>query len=388
LVTAIVTIVIFLVLISFHEFGHFIMSKAVGVKVLEFAVGMGPAIFKKQGKETLYSIRILPIGGYCKLEGEDEKTDDERAFCNQKLWKRFLVVVAGAVINLILGFLIFIIMIAGQDSIVTREIAEIDTRSSLYDTVAQTGDIIVAVNGKKVHLYNDIQLYSQGFKADDEITLTLKKGKEKKTVVVKPSLLEERYQYQEDGVRIFSTMNGETWESFKLYQDNEKEIVADRIGKEYSASALKIGYTPVKEAVTLWNMIPEAYHNTGFVVRLVYNALWDLIRGQGNVDDLSGPVGIVSVVNTAVKAETHNPYLNFLQILNIMALLTINLGIFNLLPLPALDGGRLFFMLIELIRRKPVPAEKEGMVHAIGLLLLLAFAVVISFNDIMKLLGR
>ena len=384
MVTAIVTIVIFLVLISFHEFGHFIMSKAVGVKVLEFAVGMGPAIFKRQGKETLYSVRILPIGGYCKLEGEDEETDDARAFCNQKLWKRFLVIVAGAVINLILGFIIFIIMIAGQDGIYTREIAQIDTRSALYGTAAQVGDEIVAINGKKIHLYNDIALYSQDFSADQDITLTLKNGNEKKTVTIKPQVMEERYQYQEDGVRIFTTMNGETQESFLAYGPEDKALVADRIGKEYTGSSLKIGYTPVMEDVTLWNIIPEAYHNTGFVVRLVYNALWDLIRGQGSVDDLSGPVGIVSVVDTAVKSDTNN----VLQVLNIMALLTINLGIFNLLPLPALDGGRLFFMLIEFIRGKPVPAEKEGMVHAIGLLLLLAFAVLISFNDIMKLLGR
>lgn len=384
MVTAIVTIVIFLVLISFHEFGHFIMSKAVGVKVLEFAVGMGPAIFKKQGKETLYSIRIFPVGGYCKLEGDDEETDDERAFCNQKLWKRFLVIVAGAVINLILGFLIFMIMIAGQDSIVTREIAEIDTRGALYETGVQAGDEIIALNGKKIHLYNDIALYSQDFKAGDEVTVTLKSGGEKKTVTLVPRALEQRYQYQEDGVRIFDTMNGETRESFLPYQPGDQEKIADRIGKEYSSTALKIGYTPVQEDVTLFNIIPEAYHSTGFVVRLVYNALWDLIRGRGDVGDLSGPVGIVSVVDTAVKSEGKN----VLQILNIMALLTINLGIFNLLPLPALDGGRLFFMLIELIRRKPVPVEKEGMVHAIGLLLLLAFAVVISFNDIMKLLGR
>lgn len=383
MVTAIVTIIVFLVLISFHEFGHFIVSKAVGVKVLEFAVGMGPAIFKKQGKETLYSVRILPIGGYCKLEGEDEKTEDVRAFCNQKLWKRFLVVVAGAVVNLILGFLIFVVMIAGNGSIVTREIGEIDHRGPLYQTQARVGDEIVAINGKNIHIYDDIRLYSQDFQPEKPVELTLKRDGEKFNVTITPRMMEEKYQYQADGVRIFTTMNGQTEESFLLYAPEDMELVQDHIGKEYVSQSLKIGYTAQEEDVTAWNIIPEAYHSAGFVVRLVYQSLWDLVRGAGSVDDLSGPVGIVSAVNTAVNA----PEQNVLQVLNLVALLTINLGIFNLLPLPALDGGRLFFLLIELVRRKPVPAEKEGMVHAIGMLLLLAFALFISFNDIMRLLG-
>lgn len=384
MVTAIVTIVIFLVLISFHEFGHFIVSKAIGVPVLEFAIGMGPAIFKKQGKETLYSVRILPIGGYCRLEGEDEQTDNPRAFQNQKLWKRFLVMAAGAVVNLLLGFLIFVIMFAGEDSFYTTEIASIDTRSYLAETAVEPGDKLIAINGKKVHFYSDISLYTQDIKVDDKVTLTVKGDAGKKEVIIPLSAVEETYFYQATGVQITSVMNGKTEESFLPYAEGEREMFADRIGKQYQGKGMRFGFSPVEEQANVINRITQAYHATGFTIRLVYDALWDLIRGAGNIDDLSGPVGIVSVVNAAVESESENA----LQVLNIMAMLTINLGIFNLLPLPALDGGRLFFLLVELIRRKPIPPEKEGMIHAIGLLLFFAFAIFISYNDIMKLLGR
>ena len=382
MVTAIVTIVIFLVLITLHEFGHFIMAKSVGVKVLEFAVGMGPAIFKRQKGETLYSIRIFPIGGYCRMEGEDEETDDQRAFCNQKLWKRFIVVAAGAILNVILGFVIFIVIVFSQDQVQLPVVDTIDARSNLAQSGVLPGDEIIRIDGKKVHFYRDIPLYTSTLDANSEIDIRVKRDGQQYDYKLQPVLNEVTYQFTEDGINVIDVMNGQTEERFIEYGPGEREQYAEYIGKEAQSRQYILGFHPKQEDLTVLNVLSESYHNTGFVVRLVYSALGQMITGQTGIDQMSGPIGIVSEVNTAVNSGSS------VNVLSIMALLTISLGIFNLLPLPALDGGRLFFMIIELIRRKPIPPEKEGMVHAIGLLLLLLFALVISFNDILKLVGK
>ena len=176
--TVLVTLLIFLVMITLHEFGHFIMAKSLGVNVLEFSIGMGPAIFKKQGKETLYSVRIFPIGGYCSLEGEDTDSDDKGAFCNQKLWKRFLIVSAGAILNLILGFILFAVYVGMASPVASNVIHEIDQRSYLAETGVKPGDKIVEINGHKVNIYDDIILYTSEFKKDEKISLTVKRDGE------------------------------------------------------------------------------------------------------------------------------------------------------------------------------------------------------------------
>lgn len=380
--TAVVAIIIFLVMISIHEFGHFIVSKLVGVKVLEFAIGMGPAILKHQGKETLYSLRIFPVGGYCKLEGEDEKTDDERAFCNQKWWKRFLVIVAGAVLNIILGFVILFIITANTPGgeIGTPVIESIVPDSYLAETEILPGDRIVKINGKNVNFYPDISFYTSELKENEDIELVVKRNGEKIAVKIKPTKEVSTYYYEQDKVRIVSKINdGEETEVLAEY--SSKDIAKEYAGKSETTERYILGFTPVREKVGFLNNCVYSYHYTGFVVKMVYQGLFDLITGKAGLDQVSGPVGIVSAVNTAVNSGEYW----ILNALNLAALLTINLGVFNLLPLPALDGGRLFFMIIELIRGKPVPAEKEGMVHAIGLMLLLGLAVVISFKDIVML---
>ncbi len=377
MLTAVVTVIIFLVMISLHEFGHFIMAKSVGVKVLEFAIGMGPAIFKKQGKETLYSLRVFPIGGYCKLEGEDEKTDDERAFCNQKLWKRFLVVVSGAVLNILLGFILLLVINGNSGEVATTKIDRIVEGSYLSDTDIKPGDEIVKINGKNINFYPDIAFYLDELKKDQEIELTVKRNGEKITRIIKPSVDKTTIFYGEDNATVKSTINdGEETTTVSEYSD--KEAAKEYIGKTVTEERLIIGFNPKIEKVGFLNNIEYSFHYTGFVVKMVYNGLIDLVTGKAGIDQVSGPVGIVDAVSKTVNSGKYW----FINILSLTVLLTINLGVFNLLPLPALDGGRIFFMLIELIRGKPVSAEKEGMVHAIGLLLLLGFALVISVKDI------
>lgn len=389
--TAIVTIIIFLVLISLHEFGHFIMAKLCGVNVLEFAIGMGPAILKKQGKNTLYTVRVLPIGGYCKLEGEEEKTESKTAFCNQKLYKRFLIVSAGAILNIVLGFVLMMIITAVKphnnevgNFINIPVIDEISQNTNLENSGVLPGDKIIGINGHRVYFYEDIPLYTSKLKEGEMIPIKVKRDKEVLTFDILPTLVETIYNYRENDVEITTLVNGVSNTVIHQYSDADKITVSEYIGKTLTQKALKIGFTPKREEVGVSNIFSYSFHYTGYVVRMVYKALWDMITGQTGFSEMSGPVGIVTAVNTAVNTGSYS----LVNVLFLGALLTINLGVFNLLPLPALDGGRLFFMIIEFVRKKPIPPEKEGMVHAIGLLLLLILSVVVSYNDILKLIAK
>lgn len=382
MLTALVTIVIFLVMISIHEFGHFAVAKLSGIEVKEFAIGMGPAIFKKQKGETLYSVRLLPIGGYCSMEGEDGGSDHERAFCNQKLWKRFLVVVAGAVLNVLLGFAIFVAIGTQDAPFATNEVASVDERSYMYEAGVMPGDRIVEINGRKVSFYADIDLYKSEIAEGEMVELTVKRDGKKLEFSFPLSEMTGEIVYDETGYTRTTTMNGIT--SSQRYDC--PELMAKNksyIGTTHPIATRNIGFAAAYEDIGFIPVIKYAYNNTKFVVKLVYKSLWDIITGKAGVEQVSGPVGIVDAVNTAVKSDQST-----ISVLFLAALLTINLGVFNLLPLPALDGGRIFFMLIELIRRKPIPPEKEGIVHAIGLILLLIFAALISAKDIMMLINR
>ncbi len=380
MLTTIVTVVIFLVMISLHEFGHFIVSKLVGVRVHEFAIGMGPSILKWQGKETLYSLRIFPIGGYCALEGEDKKSDDEKAFCNQKWWKRFLVIVAGAVLNIILGFAIIFGINAGNEKVATPVVDSVLSEGYADDAGMLPGDRIIRINGKRINIYDDISYYTDKLTGED-VEIIVKRGDEKLTFTVKPTRETSTVYYEENGARVVSSLNGEG-ETEAVYEYIDKAAAKEYIGTNVTNERFIIGFVGSQEENTFWKNAKYSFFYTGFVVKVVCRGLLDLVTGKAGMEQVSGPVGIVSAVNTMVNSGSGWVK----NVLNLTALLTINLGVFNLLPIPALDGGRLFFMLIELIRRKPIPAEKEGMVHAIGLLLLLLFAVVISFKDIWMLI--
>ncbi len=383
LVTAIVTILIFLVMITLHEFGHFIMAKSVGVKVLEFSIGMGPAILKKQGTETLYSVRIFPIGGYCKLDGEDGESESPTAFSNQKLWKRFLVVSAGAILNLILGFVLFAVIVAMTGPFASNIVGKVDSRSYLADTGVLAGDKIIAINGHKIGFYNDIALYTSEFESGEEFELTVKRNGEKLGFRLKPSQDITTVTYGENSAKYSDTINGVEEVRTVMYEDGD--VPREYIGKTFSTTRYIIGFEPQMTDVTAFNLLPQAWNYTTYIARSIYVALGEMITGKTGLDNVSGPVGVAGVVSEAVNSGSVKT--SSVNVLFIVAMLSVNLGIFNLLPLPALDGGRIFFMLVELIRRKPVPPEKEGMVHAIGLLLLLALAVVICFNDILKLIS-
>lgn len=383
MVTAIVSVIIFLVMISLHEFGHFIVAKALDFKIEEFSVGMGPMIFKKQKGETQYTLRLLPLGGYCKFDEDNPDTDDPRMFVNQKAWKRLLVLLAGGIFNIIFGFILFIVVVFAISPVRTNVVDTVVPYSYVEQSGLQTGDKITAINGKSVDIYNDISLYTQNFTKDEYAELRIKRGKENITMEFMPTERRVEATYTDDGVEIRTSINGTPYEENTAeYSENMPKDDA-LIGTTQTSAQYIIGFTPQKKDINFLNVWGEAWNETKFVVKLVYHSFWQIVTGKIGVREMSGPVGIVREVSSAVNSGSYS----WLYVINLIALLTINLGVFNLLPIPALDGGRIVFVLWDWITGKRVPPDKEGIVHAVGMALLLLLVLFISFSDIMKLIG-
>ena len=290
---------------------------------------------------------------------------------------------AGGVFNIILGFILFLVVVPMSSPIVTNTVDSVVENSYIEQAGIEPGDRIIRINGHRVSFYNDIALYTQNFKKDEQAEITVKRGKEKISFNIKPTEQIITQSYTEDGITETSSINGHETSEFYEYSDDIKKN-DEKIGKTTTVTRYIIGFTPKTKDITIFNVWGEALNETEFVVKLVYQSFWQMITGKVGVDQMSGPVGIVSEVNNAVNSGSYS----WLYVLNLVAILTINLGIFNILPIPALDGGRILFVLIEMIRRKAIPPEKEGIVHAVGMLLLLAFIVFVSFHDIMRLFNK
>lgn len=381
MITLIATVLIFLIMISLHEFGHFLFGKILGFNVLEYAIGFGPKILKKQGKKTLYTVRLIPFGGFCKFAGEDgECSHGEGDFNLQPCWKRIIVLASGAIFNIILGFVVFIIFTAGWGTVTTNKIESIVENSYLEKADILPGDKIIGINGKHVDFFYDINLYMQELKSDEDVELLIQRKNKKISKTVKLSEQTTTVSYYDDYAEIKTTVNGEELPTEqRIYSD---EFLKDetKIGKTGTQTKYILGFVASLEDVNITNIFSNSFYMTKFFVKMVYKTVWDMLTGNVGVSELSGPVGIVTVVNDAVKDEK-----TILNLLSLTGLLTINLGIFNLLPLPALDGGRIIFVLIELIRRKPISPEKEGLIHSIGFLLLILLMLFVSYQDILRL---
>ncbi len=340
LITVIAAILMFSVIIFVHEFGHFLAARIFGVTVHEFAIGMGPAIFKKKGKrETVYTIRAIPMGGFCQLEGEDEESDSPGAFNNKKPIPRIIILVAGVVMNLLLGFVIVLgITTAGAISyggISSTIVETVDPESTA--SFLQPGDKIVAVNGKRVNIQRDLS-FELSKNGNKEATLTVLRDGEKLTETFTP--MEKAY---EDG-----------------------------------SIAYLVGFNIAIQPVTIGGVLHESFFQTVWMGKLVFESLRMLLSGEAGVQDMSGPVGVVHTMNAVAQT-------GLLSFLFFGAFLAVNIGLMNLLPLPALDGGRILFVLIELIFRKPVPREKEGWIHFAGLALLVLLMIYVTWNDIVRM---
>ncbi len=320
-----VAILAFLFMIFIHEFGHFISAKLMGVRVNEFAIGFGPTLFKKQGKETLYSVRLLPFGGFCAMEGEDEDSCDEKAFCNKAAWRRLIIIVAGAFMNLVFGFVLVMCTLAPADRYITTTVHSFRSETAMsQQSGLMVGDKIVEVNGRSVYSINDLS-YCLSNVEGDTLAMTVKRGGRDVPLNVKFETKAE---------------NGINYVNVDFYFDSE--------------------------AKTFGSFLRQSFTRTVSYGRVVWFSLVDLITGKFGISAMSGPVGVTGAIATVAKT-------GLMDLLPLIALITINLGIFNLLPVPALDGGRAFFLLVEMIIRKPIPKKAEGMVHGIGLVFTCGF---------------
>lgn len=335
ILTVVIAIVVFMMIIMIHEFGHFVAAKSSGVLVHEFSIGFGPKLFKKKKGDTEYSLRLFPIGGFVKLEGEDEKSDDPRALSNKPAYKKLIVMAAGAVFNIITGFIIMTLAFSFQPSYTTLNVGKIltDIPGSQAAELIEVGDEIVALDGKNVWNYKDFSFLMSNISPGETVEITVKRDGGKKDINITPV--------------------------------------------EYEGKNL-IGVEMATEKMNFKNALICGFKETFFVVRLVIYSFLMLITGKVPVSQMSGPVGTTVIIGQAAQY-------GFANLLYIFALLSVNIGIFNLIPFPALDGGRIFFLLIEMIRRKPIPAEKEGMVHFVGLVLLMLLMIFVTSSDIYKL---
>ena len=343
--TILFAILLFSLLIFVHELGHFLAAKASGVRVNEFAMFMGPAIFKKQVGETLYSLRCIPIGGYCAMEGENEDTDDPRSFQKAAWWKRLVILVAGSAMNLIAGFLLLAIVFAPAKQFVVPVIDSAEPGCTLiYEGGLQVGDRFLKLDGEKIYVQSDFSTILQ-LNPGDTHDIVVERNGEK--------LVFENYKMEKH-----------------LFPGEETERFGFSFGIEDATFGNKLQY--------VWN--------TGLnVVRSVRLSLQMMLSGQAGLQDMTGPVGIVQIMSDTAEASptTLDALLNMLYFGGFIA---INLAVMNMLPIPALDGGRVFGLLvtcvIEAITRKKLNPKYEGYIHGIGMILLLALMGIILFKDI------
>lgn len=334
----IIGIFIFGIIVIVHEFGHYITAKLCKVRVTEFAIGMGPVIYQKKGKETTFSLRLLPLGGFCSM-GEDEDSDDPNSFRKKPVPEKMAVILAGAFMNLVLGFVISIVAMLVSGVGVSSRIVYFDEDAVSPSYGLQLDDTIEKINGTKIFTARDITYL---LSTDD------------------------------DGIVDFTvTRSGETVE---LNGVQFPMITDEATGK----STLKYDFKVLAEKITIKNIVPYAFNNAVYCGRIVLMSLRDLVTGKYGLNDLQGPVGIVTTIGSSVTEAG----LDWDFLLQLASLITINIGIFNLLPIPALDGGRFVFLVIEAIRRKPMKAETEGMIHFVGLALLMLLMIAVTFNDV------
>ena len=335
----IVALLLFGLLIFIHELGHFLLAKRGGIGVTSFSLGMGPAIFKKKIGETEYALRILPFGGSCAMVGEDRESEEENAFNKKGVWTRISVVAAGPAFNFILAFVGAVIMIisVGVDKPIISEMMD---GYPAYEAGVRAGDEIISMNGRNIGVYRDISMYVQ-LHQGEPVELVYERDGERYEAYIQPKL-------GEDGYYLMGITGG--------------------------------AYTKCEGPL---EVVKYAGGEVGYWIHVVYDSLKMMVTGQVKREDVGGPVRIVGMMGEVYEESAAiSGFALFINMLNIVIFLSANLGFMNLLPIPALDGGRLFIMLIEVVTRRRVPEKIEGYIHTAGFVLLMGLMIFIVFNDI------
>ena len=336
-------LIIFSALVLFHELGHFLLAKRGGIAVTEFSLGMGPRLLSFEAGGTRYSWKLLPFGGSCMMLGEDGEEEEEGSFGSKSVWARMSVIAAGPIFNFLLAFImaLFIVGNLGYDVPVLLNVTE---GMPAADAGLQAGDRIVKMNGKRIHLYREVQNYSMFHQGE--------------TVI---------FQYERDGELHEATVTPE------LTNGSYKYGIGGNINYRQKTNVLE----------TLEYSAYEVY----YWIDTTVSSLGLLFKGGVQLDDMSGPVGVVDAIGTTYQeSRDEGAFYVWMNLLNIAILLSANLGVMNLLPIPALDGGRLIFLIVEAIRRRRVEPELEAKIHFAGLMLLMLLMVVVMFNDVKKLI--
>ena len=337
----ILALIIFSAIVIFHELGHFLLAKWNGIEVIEFSLGMGPRLLSHVWGDTRYSLKLLPIGGSCQMVGEEEASDSEGAFGNKSVWARIAVVAAGPVFNFILAWVLALSIVGsvGYDNTMVDIIPD----SAAAEAGMEDGDQIISINGSRTWLYREVSLYSS-LHQGQTATVVFERNGEKQTVVLTP-------KQSDTGAYLYG---------FSRTVQREKGGALETVG--YSCAEIRYWLKATVESLKM------------------------LIGGQVGLEEMSGPVGIVSTIGDTYKeSRVDGWYYVTMNMIMIAIFLSVNLGVMNLLPIPALDGGRLVFLILEAIRGKAIPQEKESMVHFTGFVLLMGLMAVILFSDLHKL---
>ena len=436
-------VLLFELIIFIHEFGHFITAKKSGIKVNEFSLGMGPKIFSFGKGETKYSLRIFPIGGFCAMEGEDEESPEPRAFNNAQVWKRMIVVIAGAVMNIILGFVLMFVVVVQQDAYSSTEVQSFPATSFSSCTGLQSGDVIKEINGYGISTSMDfnypistaelktvdgstLEIYKEDCgnnlynmavslvqdknnKLSDEQVSKVNELLSKSTnEIVKAKSKEDAYSIYENYYKEINDACG--IKDYKVEKIVEKEtrkrytadILVERNGeekllknvqfftyttKDNSDPQVSIDFYVKPIEKTFGSVISQTFKQTISTCKMIYASLGGLLTGKFGLKDMSGPIGIASAVTTVASESLSSGFMSAVNsIIYVMMIITVNLGLFNMLPFPALDGGRFVFLIIEAIRGKSVPRKVEAIVNGIGMGLLILLMILITANDIFKLI--
>ena len=336
-----IALLFFGILIFVHEGGHFLSARICGVDVKEFSIGMGPSLISRTSKKTntKYGLRALPIGGFVSMEGEDEDSENPNAFCNKSVPKRMLIVIAGAVVNILVGFILMFVLVFAQKTLVSNVIGKFNDNAMSAEKL-MVGDVVLKVDGTATHTGNEVA-YEIMNKGDEPIDIVVIRDGERITVedVVFPSVVDQ-------GV-VFGSCD------FKMYQDEE----------------------------SFGNYMKHAFWRSMSTVKMVYDSIFNLLTGKYGLQAVSGPVGVTEVVGQAARS-------NLPTLLYVMSVISINLGIFNLLPFPALDGGRFVFLGIEAVRGRPIDKRIENYVNLAGIMILFGFMILVTFKDIFTIFTR
>ncbi|MDR7869938.1 MAG: RIP metalloprotease RseP [Tissierellaceae bacterium] len=329
--TAIAAIFVFLLVILLHELGHFTVAKLVGIKVNEFSIGMGPKLFQKRKGETQYTLRALPIGGYVKMEGEDEDSSDPRAFNSVSPLARIAVVAAGAIMNFVLAIIVFSIVSfnLGEPTNIIGEV--IPNSPAQYGGIIE-GDKFISINNSPISTWEELSESIGNSSSDENLEIRIIRNNEEQTLYIQPTI--------EDG----KVMLG-------IIPHYEKSIIG----------GIKGGFT-----------------NTITFIGIMFDFIKMIFTGGVSINDLSGPVGVINEIGNAAR-------MGMINLLILLGFISVNLGFFNLLPIPALDGSRLVFLIIELVRGKPVNPEKENFIHFVGLVFLLGLMLVVTYKDLIRI---